>query len=77
MQAAIARLHEMRAAASRTGPFTIGAFGPPGPPEKVAASIPYFEELGVDQVQVRFPSISCADLVDQIERFSALVTQPG
>jgi hypothetical protein len=43
----------------------------------VAASIPYFEDLGVDQVQVRFPSISCSDLIDQIERFSALVSQPG
>ncbi|MEY2453121.1 MAG: hypothetical protein QOD92_2695 [Acidimicrobiaceae bacterium] len=77
MASAIARIRDLRAAAGRTGPFTIGAFGPPGPPEKVAASIPYFEDLGVDQVQVRFPSISCADLVDQIERFSALVTQPG
>jgi hypothetical protein len=75
MKAALARIHELRAAAGRNGPFTIGAFGPPGPPEKVAASIPYFEDLGVDQVQVRFPSISCDDLVDQIERFSALVTR--
>jgi probable F420-dependent oxidoreductase len=75
MKPAIERIKEMRAAAGRdTQPFTIGAFGPPGPPEKVAASIPYFEGLGVDQVQVRFPSTSCADLVDQIERFSALVT---
>jgi probable F420-dependent oxidoreductase len=77
MKSAIARIHDLRASAGRDGPFTIGAFGPPGPPEKVAASIPYFEGLGVDQVQVRFPSISCDDLVDQIERFSALVTQPG
>jgi len=76
MKAAIERLHELRAAARRDGPFTIGAFAPPGPPEKVAASIPYLEDLGVDQVQVRFPSISCSDLIDQIERFSALVTQP-
>ena len=75
MAAAIAHIHELRAAAGREGSFTIGAFGPPGPPEKVAASIPYFENLGVDQVQVRFPSISCADLVDQIERFSRLVLQ--
>jgi probable F420-dependent oxidoreductase len=74
MKVAIARIHDLRAAAGREGPFTIGAFGPPGPPEKVAASIPYFEDLGVDQVQVRFPSISCDDLVDQIERFSALVS---
>jgi hypothetical protein len=78
MKGAMARIRELREANGRSGqPFTIGAFGPPGPPEKVAASIPYFEDLGVDQVQVRFPSSSCADLVDQIERFSALVTQPG
>ena len=78
MPAAIDRIRELREAAGRGDqPFTIGSFGPPGPPEKVAASIPYFEKLGVDQVQVRFPSTSCADLVDQIERFSALVTQPG
>lgn len=74
MKAAIARIHELREAAGRAGqPFTIGAFGPPGPPEKVAASIPYFEDLGVDQVQVRFPSTSCADLCDQIERFSEML----
>jgi len=74
MAAAIERIHELRAALARDSePFTIGAFGPPGPPEKVAASIPYFEDLGVHQVQVRFPSTSCADLVDQIERFIALV----
>lgn len=77
MQAAIARIREMRAAAGRTGPFTIGAFGPPGPPEKIAEAIPYFEKLGVDQVQVRFPSISVADLIGQIQRFSRLVTQPA
>jgi hypothetical protein len=78
MKPAIARLRELREAAGRADqPFTIGAFGPPGPPEKIAASIPYFEDLGVDQVQVRFPSTSCADLCDQIERFSALVIQPG
>jgi probable F420-dependent oxidoreductase len=74
MKPAIARIRELRAATGRDSqPFTIGAFGPPGPPEKVAASIPYFEDLGVDQVQVRFPSTSCSDLVDQIERFSTLV----
>ena len=78
MPAAIDRIRELREAAGRADqPFTIGSFGPPGSPEKVAESIPYFEKLGVDQVQVRFPSTSCADLVDQIERFSALVIQPG
>ena len=78
MPAAIERIQELREAAGRSQqPFTVGSFGPPGSPEKVAESIPYFEKLGVDQVQVRFPSTSCADLVDQIERFSALVIQPG
>jgi probable F420-dependent oxidoreductase len=70
MKAAIARIHEMRAESGRGDePFTIGAFAMPGPPEKVAASLGGFEQLGVDQVQVRFPSSSCADLCDQIERF--------
>lgn len=78
MKAAIERIHDLRAAAGRAGePFTIGAFGPPGPPERVVASIPYFEGLGVDQVQVRFPSTSCADLVEQIERFGTLVNPPS
>ena len=78
MAAAIARIHELRDAAGRTQlPFTIGAFAPPGPPEKVAPWLDKYAAIGVDQVQVRFPSTSCADLCDQIERFSALVTQPG
>lgn len=78
MKVAIERINDLRAAAGRAGePFTIGAFGPPGPPERVVASIPYFEGLGVDQVQVRFPSTSCADLVEQIERFGTLVNPPS
>jgi probable F420-dependent oxidoreductase len=73
MKPAIARIRELRDANGCGDlPFTIGAFGPPGPPEKVAEAIPYLENLGVDQVQVRFPSISCADLVDQIRRFGQL-----
>jgi alkanesulfonate monooxygenase SsuD/methylene tetrahydromethanopterin reductase-like flavin-dependent oxidoreductase (luciferase family) len=78
MADAIARLHDLRAQAGRSDrPFTIGAFAMPGPPEKVAASLPKFEALGVDQVQVRFPSLSCSDLCDQIERFGALVDASG
>ena len=78
MPAAIERMHELRAEAGRADrPFTIGAFAMPGPPEKVAASLAGLESIGVDQVQVRFPSTSCADLCDQIERFSALVSQPA
>jgi hypothetical protein len=77
MAAAIKRIHELRAAAGRTGPFTIGAFAPPGPPEKIAASIPKLEALGIDQVQVRFPSLDFGDLCRQIRRFGTLVNQPG
>lgn len=78
MQAAIARIRELRAHAGLDDqPFTIGAFAMPGPPEKVAKSLDGLAAIGVDQVQVRFPSSSCADLCDQIERFSALVIQPG
>jgi probable F420-dependent oxidoreductase len=75
MPAAIARVHELRAEAGRSDlPFTIGAFAMPGPPEKVAASLNGFAALGVDQVQVRFPSTSCADLCEQIARFGSLVS---
>src|SRR5258708_7897092 len=66
MRSAIERIHELRAEAGQTDePFTIGAFAVPGPPEKVAASLDAFATLGVDQVQVRFPSTSCADLCGQ------------
>jgi probable F420-dependent oxidoreductase len=74
MPAAIERIHELRAEAGRSDePFTIGAFAMPGPPEKVAASLEGFAGLGVDQVQVRFPSTSCADLCEQIERFGRVL----
>ena len=70
MKAAIERVRDLREATGRSDrPFTVGAFAMPGPPEKVAASIDGFASIGVDQVQVRFPSSSCADLCDQIERF--------
>lgn len=70
MQAAIEKIRQLRADAGRADqPFTIGAFAMPGPPEKVAASLDGLASIGVDQVQVRFPSTSCADLCDQIARF--------
>lgn len=70
MQAAIEKIRQLRADAGRADqPFTIGAFAMPGPPEKVAASLDGLVSIGVDQVQVRFPSTSCADLCDQIARF--------
>lgn len=78
MPSAIKRIHELRAAANRGDkPFTIGAFAPPGSPEKVAPWLEKFEAMGVDQVQVRFPSLSWSDLCAQVRRFGGLVTQPG
>jgi hypothetical protein len=74
MQAAIAKIKQLRADQGRDSqPFTIGAFAMPGPPEKVAASLDGLASIGVDQVQVRFPSTSCHDLCDQIARFGRAV----
>ena len=74
MPAAIDTIRQLRADAGRADqPFTIGAFAMPGPPEKVAASLDGLASIGVDQVQVRFPSTSCQDLCDQIERFGRAV----
>ncbi|MEY2423991.1 MAG: hypothetical protein QOI95_4058 [Acidimicrobiaceae bacterium] len=77
MPSAIKRIRELRATASRADtPFTIGAFAPPGSPEKVAPWLEKFEAMGVDQVQVRFPSLSWSDLCAQVRRFGALI-HPG
>jgi probable F420-dependent oxidoreductase len=74
MQAAIAKIRQLRADQGREAkPFTIGSFAMPGPPEKVAASLEGLASIGVDQVQVRFPSTSCQDLCDQIARFGRAV----
>jgi hypothetical protein len=74
MPAAIAKIWQLRNDAGRGDqPFTIGAFAMPGPPEKVAASLNGLASIGVDQVQVRFPSTSCQDLCDQIARFGRAV----
>lgn len=86
MAAAIERLHELRAAAGRSGePFTIGALSGPlhvgepdwdagrcvsGPPEKVAGYLRTFRDLGCHQVQVGFASRSAAELGDQIAAFA-------
>ena len=85
----IGRLNELRAAAGRHDPFTIGALigptyvgspdwdlgGPAlvGPPEKLAHVLGKFAAMGVSQVQVRLRSRSMAELVEQIERFGAEV----
>ena len=87
MPAAIERLHDLRAGAGRTGEFTVGAIapflyvGPPGwdtgkaclagEPEKLAGYLRDYATMGVDQVQVRFRSRTCAELCDQIRAFAA------
>ena len=74
MPTAIATIQQLRRDAGRDDrPFTIGAFALPGPPEKVATSLDGLASIGVDQVQVRFPSTSCQDLCDQIARFGRAV----
>ena len=85
----IGRLNDLRAAAGRHEPFTIGALVGPtyvgepdwdlatptlaGPPEKLAHVLGKFQAMGVGQVQVRLRSRSAAELVEQIERFGSEV----
>ena len=85
----IGRLNDLRAAAGRHEPFTIGALVGPtyvgepdwdlatptlaGPPEKLAHVLGKFRAMGVGQVQVRLRSRSAAELVEQIERFGSEV----
>lgn len=44
-----------------------------GPAEHVAASLREYVEMGVNQLQVRFASRSCDELVDQMEAFATEV----
>lgn len=85
MPAAIARIHELRAAAGRMGPFTVGALARPmyvgdpgwevgratlaGPAERLREELASYEAMGVDQVQVRLRSRSCEELCDQLVAF--------
>jgi probable F420-dependent oxidoreductase len=85
----VARLGELRDAAGRHDPFTIGALVGPthvgepswdlggpalvGPPEKLAHVLGKYRAMGVGQVQVRLRSRSVDELVEQIERFGAEV----
>lgn len=85
----LGRLADLRAAAGRHEPFTVGALlgatyvgapswdlGQPvlsGPAEKIAHVLDKFAGLGVDQVQVRLRSRSVDELVEQIERFGSEV----
>ncbi|WP_424212375.1 TIGR03619 family F420-dependent LLM class oxidoreductase [Streptomyces sp. BI20] len=87
--AQIARLRELRSAAGVTDPIEIGAItevlyvGEPGwdtgrrtltgKPEALAASLREYRGFGVDQIQVRFRSRDCAELLDQIAAFGAEV----
>lgn len=67
-------------------PFTIGALSGPlhvgepawdagrcvkGSPDKIAAYLRTYRDLGVDQVQVGFASRSATEMCDQIEAFAA------
>jgi hypothetical protein len=85
----VARLGELRRAAGREGPFTIGALVGPtyvgdpawdlggpaltGSPDKLAHVLAKLADLGVGQIQVRLRSRSAAELVDQIGRFGTEV----
>jgi probable F420-dependent oxidoreductase len=44
-----------------------------GPPEKVAEALRAWRAVGVNHLQVRFPSRDVQELVDQVERFGAEV----
>ena len=81
----IGRLTDLRTAAGRHEPFTVGALVGPtfvgtldwdtggpvlsGPPEKIAHVLGKFAAMGVDQVQIRLRSRSVEELVEQIELF--------
>lgn len=83
------RLTELREAAGRHDPFTIGALvgsihlgeperdlgGPAltGSADKIAHVLGKFAAMGVHQVQVRLPARSAEELVDNIDRFGAEV----
>jgi len=86
MAAGIALIRARRAAAGRSGPFTIGALSGPlyvgeptwdaprcvrGPAEKLAGYLRTYRDLGVDQVQVGFVSRSAEELSEQIAAFGA------
>ena len=97
MAAGIEWVRSERAAAGRgDDPFTVGALSGPlhvgeptwdagrcvhGSPERLAAYLATYAEMGADQIQVGFVSRSCAELCDQIAAFAAevapLVPQGG
>lgn len=83
----IATLRRLRAEAGVEAPFTVGALTEPlyvgvpgwdvgrrtlsGAPKALAESLRAYAAMGVDQIQVRFRSRSCAELLDQIAAFAA------
>ena len=87
MEAGIAAVLEARAASERAGdPLVIGALSGPlhvgsptwnagrcfaGPPEKIAAYLRSYRDMGAHQVQVGFVSRSAQELCDQIAAFAA------
>ena len=81
MDGAIELLRTEREKAGRTGPFAINgggyvyvgepgwdvpAFTTTGNAEKVAASLRPLSDMGVTHLQMRIPSRSCSELIDQI-----------
>ena len=89
MAATIAALHEERDRAGRGDrPFAVGGgfscyVGEPGwdvppgtvcgPPDELATHVAGLEAIGVTHVQVRVPSRSAGELVDQLEAFAGTV----
>jgi probable F420-dependent oxidoreductase len=83
----VERIRRLRDEAGRPDAFDVGALlacyvgepdwdaGPAytGAPDAIAASLRGWVSAGANQLQVRFPSRSCAELVDQIERFGGEV----
>jgi probable F420-dependent oxidoreductase len=85
MAAGVAFIREHRARTRGDDPIVLGALSGPiylgeptwdtgrcvhGPPGRIAEHLDGLAALGVDQIQVSFPSRSCDELVDQIARFS-------
>lgn len=89
MPAAIAELHRLRKDAGRSGPFTIGAIAGPvyvgepewdpgrpsihGSPDRIAAYLRDYREMGVQQVQVRMVSRDLHEQCDQLHAFGEQV----
>lgn len=88
MEVGIAYVREHRAATRGEEPIVIGALTGPlhvgdptwdagrcvrGPAEKVAQYVRTYREMGVDQIQVAFPSRSVGELCDQVAAFAAEV----